>query len=329
MTRSFLGGSAPSLKVLYLSRVPFPELPELLLSSTNLVRLSYDAIPSSTGYISPQAMVTGLSALTRLESLSLTFLSPDPFPDGPIQIPPPLTRTLLPALTDFRFQGYSDYMDDLVAQIDTPSLEEIEIWLSLREVLQVSELSKFVRRAEKLSLVDQAEVTFWEDEIHVALPEKDCADRKTLTLHLSCPVSDLRLSRLAQFCVSCLPTLSPFKALHVAVPDFQNWENDIDHPQWLDLLCLFNSVEDLRLSGSVPLRVSNVLRGLPAERVEEVLPALKNIFISMLRPYGPLRDAISEFANARQLSGHPVSVYNWNAPMYWEDEKEMERGAND
>ena len=78
VSRSFLGGSAPSLRVLVLVLFPFPALPELLLSATNLIRLEYDHIPP-TGYISPQALVTGLSALTRLESLSLSFQSPDDF----------------------------------------------------------------------------------------------------------------------------------------------------------------------------------------------------------------------------------------------------------
>jgi hypothetical protein len=121
-------------------------------------------------------------------------------------------------------------MDDLVAQIKTPSLEEMEFWFFHREVLQVSELAKFVRRADKLPLVDRAKVTFSEDEIHVALPDKERVDRKFLTLTLACPESDLRLSYFAQFCASCLPTLSPFKVLHVGIPFFLNWEDVIDNP---------------------------------------------------------------------------------------------------
>jgi len=71
-SRSFLGGSAPSLQVLHLDFISFPALPNLLSSAADLVCLSYGNIPSS-GYISPQAMVTALSTLTWLESLSLSF----------------------------------------------------------------------------------------------------------------------------------------------------------------------------------------------------------------------------------------------------------------
>jgi F-box-like len=69
---SFLGGSAPRLNFLWLKGVPFLGLPNLLLSATNLVNLCLDSIPHS-GYIPPEAMVTALSTLTRLERLWLFF----------------------------------------------------------------------------------------------------------------------------------------------------------------------------------------------------------------------------------------------------------------
>jgi len=69
---SFLGGSSPRF-----SRVPFPALPKLLLSASDLVILSLTDIPHS-GYIYPEAMVTGLSALTKPKHLHLSFRSPGP-----------------------------------------------------------------------------------------------------------------------------------------------------------------------------------------------------------------------------------------------------------
>jgi hypothetical protein len=64
---SFLGRSAPRLQRLKLDGVPFPGLPKL--STTHLANLHLYDIPHS-GYISPEAMVTVLSALTCLETLS-------------------------------------------------------------------------------------------------------------------------------------------------------------------------------------------------------------------------------------------------------------------
>ena len=330
ISRSFLGGSAPSLQDLALIGIPFPPLPELLLPSTNLIRLRYDSIPRS-GYISPQAMVTGLSALTRLESLSLTFRSPGDLPDRAIRIPPSHTRTLLPALTYLCFQGTPEYVEDLVAQIDAPSLESVKIVLFDQEVLEVPELAKFIRRADKLSSPQQGEVNFESDFISVRLSPKLLLakfDPKTLMLNLACDESVLRLSCVTQFCASCLPTPSPFESLHIDVSIFHTWQDVIDDlgPQWLDLLRLFNTVKNLRLAKAVGLHVALALRGLLVGQVTEVLPALENVFISGLEPSGPVQEAISEFADARQLSGHPVSVHGWKR-FTWEH-KDLDRGVD-
>jgi len=316
ISRSFLGGSAPCLQYLILIGIPLPALPELLLSATNLLCLLYEDIPPS-GYISPQAMANGLSALTRLQLLSLLFRSPRDLPDREIRVPPPDTRALLPALTDLRFESSSEYVEDLVAQIDAPLLEGVQITLFNQEVLEVSELAKFVRRAGKLSLADQAVVNFKPTSTSVALSQQSLAgivDPKTLNLNLTCHQQDLRLSYLARFCASCLPTLSPFESLHIYVSKYHTWQDVIDDPDphWLELLCLFNTVKDLRLSDPITLRVAQALRGLPEERLTEVLPALEVVFISGLEPFGPVKEAISDFADARQLSGHPVSICDWD-----------------
>ena len=315
-SRSFLGGSAPSLQVLHLDRTPLPSLSELLFSVTNLVSLQYNNIPLS-GYISPQAMVTGLSALTRLESLSLTFGSCRDLPDRAIRISPPHKRTPLPALTYLRFRGNPGYMEDLVAQIDAPSLESMEITLFHERVIEIPQLAKFVRRADKLSLPNRAWVTFRSDCVSVTLSQESLVGRvnpKTLMLNPTCPESELRLSYLAQFCASCLPTFSPFECLYLLAPLHHTWMDvkDDRDPQWLELLRLFNTVKDLRLSYYATPHIAQALRGLPAEQVTEVLPALENVFISAVEPLGPVKDAILKFADARQLSGHPVSIYDWD-----------------
>jgi len=231
---------------------------------------------------------------------------------------PPLPRhILLPALTYLRFQGVPEYIEDLVAQIDSPSLESMVMTLFYQEVVRVSELTKFVCRADKLSLVDRAEVTFGSDHISVTLLQElliGRLDPKTLLLEPAYLESSyLRLSYLAPFCASFLPTLFPFECLHILVPPFTTWQDVIDDPdsQWLNILHPFDTVKDLRLCKSVALQVARALGGLPAERVTEVLPALEIVSISGLEPFGPVKEAISEFADARQLSGHPVSIYNW------------------
>src|SRR5882672_2769783 len=111
LSDSFLGGSAPRLRELILSEVPFPSLPKLLLSAQGLVKLLLE-IPDS-GYFSPEAMATALTVMTRLESLEIRFSDPQSFPDPASQLPP-LTRFVLPALTQLEFNGDYEYLEDLL-----------------------------------------------------------------------------------------------------------------------------------------------------------------------------------------------------------------------
>jgi len=118
---SFLGGSASRLRSLILGLIPFPAIPKLLLSTTNLVTLHLGI--TNTPYILPEEMVTYLSVLTRLRSLSLRRRSYPPF--HLICRPPPHSPlTVLHALTDFEYVGVNMYLGDLLARIDIPQHQE-------------------------------------------------------------------------------------------------------------------------------------------------------------------------------------------------------------
>ena len=64
LPNNFSGGSAPRLQYLMLHSIPFPALPNLLLSATHLVHLTLQAIPHS-GYFSPEVIVNSLAAVDR------------------------------------------------------------------------------------------------------------------------------------------------------------------------------------------------------------------------------------------------------------------------
>jgi hypothetical protein len=173
-------------------------------------------------------------------------------------------------------------MEDLAAQINAPLMESMVIELSYEEVPDFSELAKFVCRADKLSLIDIVEVTFQTHYISIRLSQKSLAgvSPKTLRLNLECPESDLLLSYLARFCASCLPNLTLFESLHICVGFFSIWDDVGVDPdsRWLELLRLSNPVKGLYLSKFVAPHVTKALRGLPAERVMDVLPALEGVF---------------------------------------------------
>jgi hypothetical protein len=155
---SFLGGSAPRLQIFVLSGIPFPGLPKLLLSATQLVYLRLSDIPHS-GYISPDAMVA-LSVLPSLDSPYLEFQSPQSRPDWEAQ-PPPSNRSILPALYEFHFKGVTEYLEELVTCIGTPQIDDMHITFFNQIDFDCPRLAQFINRTPTLGARDEACVQFY------------------------------------------------------------------------------------------------------------------------------------------------------------------------
>ena len=159
----FLGGSAPRLESLELYYVQCPAIEKLLLSTPNLVSLSLDLLShSERDYISPEAMVNGLSVLTRLKSLYLTFHWETPRSRSQQEIghSSPFPRVVLPALTYIHFVGENEYLGDIVSRIDTPLLARIAIKsIDLSVSFTITPpLSDFIRRTENFGASSQIDV---------------------------------------------------------------------------------------------------------------------------------------------------------------------------
>jgi hypothetical protein len=130
------------------------------LPLTLLVTLRPSNIPHS-GYISPETMVAVLSALTSLTEFTLSFRSPQSRPDRGRRRPPPSTHSVIPALTHIDFKGVSEYPEDLVARIDAPLLNRLEVIFSPHSSLPNS---------SAVHQVYEARVICYEHEAVLALP---------------------------------------------------------------------------------------------------------------------------------------------------------------
>ncbi len=308
------GGSAPRLQTLWLECVPFPALPKLLSTTTDLVDLCLFNIPHS-GYISPEVMVTCLSALTRLKSLTLRSQLPRSRPDRVRRLPPPPTRPILPALTRFHFAGDTEYLEDLVVQIDVPLLESISVTFFNHVVFDILELPKFLRRTKTFTGLDQAKVSIYERSISVELSRRSGADTVRLQLAISCRNLDWQISSLGQVCNLALPTLSALEHLSLGPNtdgpglDLVPGQDDIENTQWLYFLRPFTKVKNLHLSKQVAPCVAPALKELTGERVTEVLPTLQNVFLDGFEASRPVEEAIEQFSAARQLSGCPIVIH--------------------
>jgi hypothetical protein len=75
----------------------------------------------------------------------------------------------------------------------------------------------------------------------------------------------------------------------------------------LEIFRPFIALQSLHIEPRVVPLIAFALQELTGDRVMEVLPALHSICLT-LDPPRSARKALDQFTNARQLSGHPLTV---------------------
>jgi hypothetical protein len=278
---TFLGGSAPRLQSLTLRGVPFPTLPQLLLSCNDLSKLSLHNI-SNIGYISPEAMVMGLSALTRLTYLCIEF-GGTLLPDQVIQHPPLFTRAVtavLPTLKKFYFQGVSEYLEDFLARIDVPQLEDFRIEFSQEHVFDMRQV---ISHSRALGSFDRAKVIFNIYSVFIRLYQPEGTNPvKTLSLGIHDGHNEelgWRVSSMTQMGTQFPCLLSSIAELEIfSDPLLEENEVFMDNTEWLEFFHPFSAVRTLRLSCNEESHVVSSLQELTGESIAEVLPNLQNIY---------------------------------------------------
>ena len=296
----FLGGSVPHLQSLNLQNIAFPGFPRLASFAPHLSHLGLWDIPI-TGYISPEAIVTCLASLPSIKTLFIGFQSPLSRPDR-MHLPPP-TRTVLPALTCFHFKGVSEYLEDLVARIDTPELFGLDIGLFMDLMFHIPQLNKFIARAEGIGSYISANVRFSATHIQISL---GC-----IQLRISCREPDWQASSMAQLCRQLSPLTSHIESLDIRedTPGQAKQVNGIDPTQWFELFDLFPAVQYLQIHDELRPLLARALQELTGERATEVLSTLRSLFFRGPSPPGSTREDIEIFIAARQHSDHPVDVH--------------------
>ncbi|KAH9167654.1 hypothetical protein EDB89DRAFT_2232205 [Lactarius sanguifluus] len=300
---TFLGGSVPCLQTIYISGISFPAAPTLLASAHDLVDVDLSDIPP-TGYIPPEAMVTALGALPRLKYLTFGFEYGMSYPD-PIRLPP-ITRTVLPALTIFYFDGLFDYFEDFVAQIDAPQLSCLRIEYLDQEVTNfpIPQLCKFVGRSEKLQF-RFAELLIQPDTVAIELVQQG---RSTFRLLI-------QEDGIGQVVHQISAMLSNVDRLFVKSESMEGDERlGYDIP-WLELFRPFTALKvlsvDEELSFLVLFHISLAPEYVTGDRATEVLPALELLFLEN-QPV----ESMEEFVTARQDVGRPVTIINGEEELH-------------
>ena len=306
--KAFLGGSVPCLRSCILQNIIFPEIWELLMTARHLVDLRFRRIPRSTS-IPPKALVLCLSMIPDLKRFEVDFPSRSPrshpdLSDPSIRRLPPLRRVVHHALTHFSFSGTSEYMEDLVTQIDMPRLQQVDITFVNRVIFNTARLYDFLPRPETLNAYNGAVLVFEEDTVYLK------PNTSPLTLGISCRRSDQQLSSMTRSCDALLPLISTLERLELvigALPGPRR-KDYMGNARWLALLRQFKALEELYLASGLAPLVAPALQELAGESAPEVLPALRYLVIGWPQPSGPTREAIGKFVAARRLSGRPITV---------------------
>ncbi|KAH9970488.1 hypothetical protein BGW80DRAFT_1521563 [Lactifluus volemus] len=284
---TFLGGSAPRLEYLYLSGIPFPALPKLLPFCHDLVNVHLWKIPN-TGYISPEAMATALSALTKLKVVDIEFESPASRPDPTNRPPSSFTRVVLPALTRFHFHGASEYFEDLVARIDTPSLIFVSTGFFNELDFDIPHFLQFISRTQIPRSLEEAKLCF-EGLVYFGVGRRDPPGGKEFPIALSITISCQRLIVTSYHGV------------------FSDWKDYVDNPQWLEIFHAFSALQHMQIPPRLGQIIGSALQELTGESVMDALPMLRHLYLP--RPFESTQQAIEPFISSRQRSNHPVTVH--------------------
>ena len=315
----FLGAAAPCLQDLSLGNISFPALPTLLLSARDLVSLQLQSIPP-TGYISPEEMVRILVVLTKLKTLHIEF-------PNPIDSELPLCQrqrlclpldssmpVVLPALTELQFHGDSEYLEDLLAQVTMPQVEDVNIEYFKPEV-ETCQLSQFVGRTGNLKFAQfrDATITFDFHNAYIGLYDPQGGHheaRFTLTIwdpKLNFPISSMAnvLGQLDTLLsnVSKLSIAGEHQEGHARYSPVQGYVNS---DAWLPLLRPFIAVGALDVYGGLAEFVSGVFEWYLEDSDIDILPVLQ--FLCLDDESMNDWETNEGFLSLRQRSGHPVNI---------------------
>jgi hypothetical protein len=255
--------------------------------------------------------------LTRLERLVIQFESPPSHLD---RRPPPSTRALLPVLTFFNFKGVGEYLDDFLALIDAPRLDNLYITLlpQLTLTFETPQLAEFISRSPNFTTHDEARFVFFGLDVVIRLSQTFDGE---LELGIPCKQLNQQFSSLVQVCRSSFPRALISAVEHLYIDGYwrqsgQDESVEIQNSQWLELLLPFTAVKHLYVSVEFTLDILPFMEELIVGRATEVLPALQALFLeeprpSTRRPTLAREEAIKQFVAAQQLSGHPIDVCRW------------------
>ena len=300
---------APDLRHLSLHGVGLPKGLSLLSSIVSLSTLSLTYIRGSC-YFPPGHLVTQLQGLPYLEELSVGFAMPIPLPNSERNLfSSPTPPVMLHTLRRLTFRGKDDYLDDLVAHINTPLLKRLDLTLLFDLAFTLVNLTEFIHRTKGFVCL-VARVIFYEDGASIDTGtnyhEQDIGK---LSLYVNCESLDWKIHSATQVCSALEKVLSSVEELTLDLDVDEmpsDWKNTLDDKPWNDLLLSFIGVKKLHIGPSLTLENSQVLESLEGALVPDLLPKLEELEVPLALEFGLAPTAFSMFVKTRESMGRPV-----------------------
>ena len=308
----FLGGDTPRMRDIHLTSTAFSALPLLIQTTRELVSLQLDDVPHS-GYFSPEALAAGLSATTQLKHLKLYFHPPSHRPDQRHTPSAAKSLSILPALTEIHFRGNSDYLEDLLARIDAPAVEQVDINFLELNTFDTPQLAQFINRTRTLKSPHHTSFRLSEDDltvIHDFRLAPPSSASGTVRLQISCDDVDRQMSILVHVGRQFSSFLSSVETLDVnGSPMLFSLRDprETDSAKWLELLRHFRGVRKFEVAGALVPNIASTLEQVTGNMARGILPLLRDLHLD--EPQSSTSPSIEPFVAARQLSSHPVTVH--------------------
>ena len=297
---------APNLRHLSLHGVGLPKGLSSLSSMTALSTLSLTHIHEHW-YFPPVYLVTQLQGLPYLEELSIGFAIPIPLSSSEGKLlPAPLLPVTLPTMRRLTFRGVSVYLDNLIAQINTPLLERLNLTLFSEIDFTLVNLTEFIHRTEGFECL-LARIIFKEDGASIAAQNYEQRVTRKLNLRVKCEPLDWQIDSATQVCNALGNVLSAVEELTLQLNGMPlDWEDELDSMQWHELLLPFVGVKKLYIGSSLTLELSLSLESVAGMLVLDLLPELEELEVHL--EMGQSKDVFSLFIETRESVARPVHL---------------------
>ena len=293
---------APDLRRLSLHGIG---LPKTLSLPVALSTLSLTHIGASF-CIPPGHLVTQLQGLPLLEELSISFVTPLPLPSSEEQLlPAPIQPVRLPALRRLTYRGVDVYIDNLVALINAPLLEQFSLIFFFDLTFSLMNLNEFIHRTEMFGCL-VAKVIFNKNGASIYYEQQSVGK---LSLRVNCEPLDWQIDSATQVCNALGNVLSAVEELTIDLDEDwmpSDWENTLDSTVWHELLLPFIGVKKLHIGFLLTFELSQALDAVAGGLVLELLPELQKLEVRL--EIDDAKKVFSAFIETRESVDRPARL---------------------